>query len=75
MTPKEQYGQRIRNTLAVKGILSETYNVSICDFDQTALRVHCTEKQFNSICAKYRCSGYYLDKTGTAIITNFGVYN
>lgn len=75
MTPEEQYEQRIRETLTVKGILFSKYEVNICDFDATALRVCCTEKQFHAICAEYGCSGIYADKASAAIITNFGVYN
>lgn len=74
MTPKERYEQRVRSAIAVKGNLSQKYKVNICDFDETALQVHCTEKQFHSICAEYECSGHYSDKVNAAIITNFGVY-
>lgn len=74
MTPKERHEQRVRSALTVKSILSQKYKVSICDFDETALQVHCTEKQFHSICAEHGCSGHYSDKINAAIITNFGLY-
>jgi hypothetical protein len=74
MTAKEQHEQRVRNTVIMKGILSQKYEVSVCDFDKTALQVFCTEKQFSSICAEYKCSGHYSDISNAAFITNFGVY-
>lgn len=74
MTPKERREQRVRNTIAVKGILFKKYKVSICDFDETALQVHCTEKQFHSICEEHGCSGHYSYKLNVAFITNFGFY-
>ncbi len=74
MTPKQRYEQRLRDAIEMKGILSKKYKVSICDFDRTSLEVHCTQKQFFSICEQYGCSGHYSDKTNAAYITNFGVY-
>jgi len=74
MTPKEQHNQRIKDAITAKGNLSKKYKVNICDFDKTALEVHCTEKQFQSICAEYKCSGHYSDISQAAFITNFGTY-
>ena len=72
MTPKEQHNQRIKDAITAKGNLSKKYKVNICDFDKTALEVHCMEKQFYSICAEYKCSGHYSDISQAAFITNFG---
>ena len=49
--------RREQIAIATQNILSSKYRVSICDFDKTALEVHCTEKQFCSICEEYGCSG------------------
>jgi len=74
MTAEQRYNQKIQDTLTVKGILSKKYTVNVSSYDKTALQVYCTEKQFNSICEEYRCSGIYNEKNNAGIITNFGVY-
>lgn len=74
MTAEHRYNQKIQDALTVKGILSKKHTVNVCSFDKTALQVYCTEKQFNSICEEYKCSGIYNEKAGAGIITNFGVY-
>lgn len=74
MTAEQRYNQKIQDALTVKGILSGKYNVIVCTYDQTALKVDCTEKQFDLICKEYQCSGIYNDHFKTGIITNFWVY-
>ena len=73
MTPQEQHIQRIKSALVAKNSLSKLYKVIICDFDKTALMVHCTEKQFYKISAEYKCSGHYSSVSKAAILTNFGM--
>ncbi len=69
---RREYREQI--AIAIQNSLSSKYRVSICDFDKTALEIHCTEKQFYSICEEYGCSGIYSDKKNVAIITNFMMY-
>ena len=74
MTTEQRYNQKIKDTLTVKSILSKKYTVNVCSFDQTALQVYCTEKQFDMICKEHQCSGTHNSKANAGIITNFGVY-
>ena len=74
MAAEQRYNQKIQDALIVKDFLSKKYKVNVSQFDETALQVHCTEKQFNSICEEYKCSGIFNEKNNTGIITNFGVY-
>ena len=73
MTPQEQHNQRIEGAIIAKDTLSKKYKVIICDFDKTALEVHCTKTQFYKICAEYKCSGHYSSVSNAAFITNFGM--
>jgi len=70
----KNYNQRIKDAQSHHAILSKEYEVEICKFDKTALFVHCTEKHFDLICKRLKCSGIYREELRKGVITNFGYY-
>ena len=70
----KNYNQRIEDASLYCTLLAKRYEVEICNFDKTALSVHCTEKHFDKICEELQCSGIYRTELGKGTVTNFGYY-
>jgi len=68
------YKNRIKAAIVHSARLSKKYKTEICDYDQTAVMVNCTDKEHTEICKKLRCSGIYVEKKKVGIVTNFGFY-